>query len=326
MPSVKLSPLFNETQFSNNGVLLSGGQLTWYFAGTSTLATTYQNSAGTTPHQSTITLTTRGEPPAPIFLIAGSGYKAILQDAVGNTIRTVDNIYGINDTGVAPVVTEWIQFGGTATYINTTTFSVVGDQTAIFTNNRRVRATVSGADRYATISPASTFGAGVTTVILSLDSGTLDNTLNTVYYGLLNPLHPSFYTTPQVVLQPGTVVPFAGTSAPTGYLACPTAPWTISRTTYSALFAAIGTTWGNGNGSTTFNAPYFPDGYAALSTTPASVNAGSVQGHVHVILHPNFASSVAGTVNGNTSPTQDVSGQNGDNLAAGMGFLMIIKY
>jgi microcystin-dependent protein len=51
----------------------------------------------------------------------------------------------------------------------------------------------------------------------------------------------------------GTVVMFAGSAAPTDWLLCDGAA--VSRTTYAALFSAIGTTWGAGNGSTTFNLP-----------------------------------------------------------------------
>jgi len=52
---------------------------------------------------------------------------------------------------------------------------------------------------------------------------------------------------------PGNVSAFAMSSAPSGWLKCNGAA--ISRTTYSALFASIGTTFGGGNGSTTFNLP-----------------------------------------------------------------------
>lgn len=54
---------------------------------------------------------------------------------------------------------------------------------------------------------------------------------------------------------PGTVIAFAGnpSSAPSGYLLCNGAA--VSRTTYAKLFEAIGTTYGTGNGSTTFNLP-----------------------------------------------------------------------
>ena len=51
----------------------------------------------------------------------------------------------------------------------------------------------------------------------------------------------------------GVIIPFAGTSVPTGYLLCNGAA--VSRTDYANLFAAIGTLYGAGNGSTTFNLP-----------------------------------------------------------------------
>lgn len=51
----------------------------------------------------------------------------------------------------------------------------------------------------------------------------------------------------------GSVTMWTTTTAPTGYLICNGAA--ISRTTYAALFAVLGTTYGPGNGSTTFNLP-----------------------------------------------------------------------
>lgn len=51
----------------------------------------------------------------------------------------------------------------------------------------------------------------------------------------------------------GQVCFFAMNSAPSGFLKCNGAA--VSRTTYSQLFAAIGTTYGSGDGSTTFNLP-----------------------------------------------------------------------
>lgn len=54
-------------------------------------------------------------------------------------------------------------------------------------------------------------------------------------------------------IKTGTILPYAGSSVPTGYLQCNGAA--VSRTTYSALFSAIGTTWGAGDGSTTYNLP-----------------------------------------------------------------------
>jgi microcystin-dependent protein len=55
------------------------------------------------------------------------------------------------------------------------------------------------------------------------------------------------------LLPVGMVVPYAGSSAPTGYLLC--YGQAVSRTTYASLFAILGTTYGSGDGSTTFNVP-----------------------------------------------------------------------
>ncbi len=49
------------------------------------------------------------------------------------------------------------------------------------------------------------------------------------------------------------MAPFAGSAAPSGWLLCDGAA--VSRTQYAALFAVIGTTYGAGDGSTTFNLP-----------------------------------------------------------------------
>lgn len=51
----------------------------------------------------------------------------------------------------------------------------------------------------------------------------------------------------------GSIVDYAGTDNPPDTLGCDGSE--VSRTTYAALFAKIGTTWGVGNGTTTFNIP-----------------------------------------------------------------------
>ena len=55
------------------------------------------------------------------------------------------------------------------------------------------------------------------------------------------------------LLPPGCIFPYGGTAAPDGYLLC--YGQAISRTTYAALFTALSTTYGVGDGSTTFNVP-----------------------------------------------------------------------
>tara|TARA_R110002153_G_scaffold198612_1_gene352126 strand:+ start:1293 stop:1865 length:573 start_codon:yes stop_codon:yes gene_type:complete len=54
-----------------------------------------------------------------------------------------------------------------------------------------------------------------------------------------------------------TIIPWSDSSIPTGFLECTGAA--VSRSTYSALFAIVGTTYGAGDGSTTFNTPNLQD-------------------------------------------------------------------
>ena len=60
-----------------------------------------------------------------------------------------------------------------------------------------------------------------------------------------------FTVTPEVPT--GVLYPYVGSSAPSGYVLCDGSA--ISRTTYAELFAVLGTAYGSGDGSTTFNVP-----------------------------------------------------------------------
>lgn len=71
-----------------------------------------------------------------------------------------------------------------------------------------------------------------------------------------------------------TVVAFAANSAPSGYLLCNGAA--VSRTTYANLFAAIGTTYGEGDGSTTFNLPNLTDKFIQGSGTAGTVKSAGL--------------------------------------------------
>ena len=83
----------------------------------------------------------------------------------------------------------------------------------------------------------------------------------------------------------GQVIAFSSSTPPTNYLACPNMPTDVSRATYAALFAVIGTTWGAGDGTTTFGLPYFPQGYVPVAASvlfPVStVTLGEVNSHTH---------------------------------------------
>lgn len=61
------------------------------------------------------------------------------------------------------------------------------------------------------------------------------------------------YQSDNLLMPPGCIIPYAAASSPGGWLLCDGSA--VSRTTYAALFAIISTTYGVGNGSTTFNVP-----------------------------------------------------------------------
>lgn len=86
------------------------------------------------------------------------------------------------------------------------------------------------------------------------------------------------------MIAPGQIIMFAGDSTPDGWLNCDGAE--VSRSTYAALFTAIGTAFGVGDGTTTFNLPDFksrlPVGTGAGGglSTRAMADTGGEEAHV----------------------------------------------
>lgn len=83
----------------------------------------------------------------------------------------------------------------------------------------------------------------------------------------------------------GGILMWGGAAAPTGWLLCDGTA--VSRTTYADIFAAISTTYGVGNGSTTFNLPdmrqRFPLGKAASGTGSTLGATGGAIDHTHTV-------------------------------------------
>lgn len=130
----------------------------------------------------------------------------------------------------------------------------------------------------------------------------------------------------------GAVIAFAANSAPSGYLLCNGAA--VSRTNYASLYAKIGTTYGSGDGSTTFNLPNLTDRFiqgsgkagtyksAGLPNVSAIIGigvnstvngaliskGGVIQthgsGNVSVICSAEFSASGSSSIYGNSSTVQ----------------------
>ena len=96
-----------------------------------------------------------------------------------------------------------------------------------------------------------------------------------------NSTNPSGYTS----IPTGVVHMWPTSTAPTGYLSCAGAA--VSRTTYASLFAVIGTTFGSGDGTTTFNLPNY------TNRMPYGTTLGATGGSADavVVSHTHTASS-----------------------------------
>ena len=108
--SVNLSPIGNGVSFlGTTGLPLSGGKIYTYQAGSSTPLATYTTVDGTIANANPIILGTDGRTPSEIWLTYGYNYKFILQDSVGSTIATYDNLYGI--LGTIPAASSTLPTG-----------------------------------------------------------------------------------------------------------------------------------------------------------------------------------------------------------------------
>jgi hypothetical protein len=230
-----LSPLGNEPQTDANGDPIVGGQIFTYLAGTTTPAATFTDNTGGTPQTNPIILNSLGISASPIWLTGGTAYKFVFLDANNVQYRpTVDNITGVNDPAFTSTIDQWVLFSGTPTYINATSFSLVGDQTNTFQVLRRLRTTNTGGQIFSTITN-SVFAAGITTVTVTNDSGTLDSGLSLVYYGILSVTNPSI---PETTIGKG-IRTAATAVAARSFLPIPAATVQASTSGTSIDFTAI---------------------------------------------------------------------------------------
>ena len=154
---------------------------------------------------------------------------------------------------------------------------------------------------------------------VTIPNGALVN--QAVAYGQLATLLPA-----------GTIIDYAGIVVPAGYLICPVIQTDISRTTYAALFNNIGTTWGVGDGATTFGMPWFPVDYVSVQSNAnvASSTVGAVISHSHNVESRQYTGTTGNLANGDINASV-VSGSytsntgGASNFAAGVRILKCVK-
>jgi len=150
------------------------------------------------------------------------------------------------------------------------------------------------------MSVGGTFGVTGTSTFTGIPSGPTATTgTNTTQLATTAFVNSSIAANPGVLT--GSLLMWPTTSAPTGYLNCDGTA--VSRTTYASLFAVVSTTFGTGDGSTTFNLPNY------TNRMPYGTTIGATGGSADavVVTHTHTATSVV-TDPGHVHPINVVQG------------------
>lgn len=192
---VSLCPPIKMQFFDDNGDPLNGGKIYSYEVGTTTAKATYTDSAGDTANANPVVCDSAGR--ASIWLNGPT--KLILKTSADVTVYTVDNVSSMAYTNL--VDSEWQPSGYSPTYVSATSFTVPGDATLVYHVKRRVKSTCTAGTIYGMVT-ASSYAAGVTTVTVVNDSGSLDSGLSAVDVSIFGYTNPSIRKMP--VLDHGT--------------------------------------------------------------------------------------------------------------------------
>jgi len=156
--AVNLSPVGGVAAqfFTNNGVILSGGKIYTYTAGTTTNQATYTSSNGGTAHTNPIILDSAGRVPGgEIWLTGTTQYKFVLHTSLNVVIATYDNIWGIGSIGGTTAQTPII-FNTTGTGSNTT-FTLSSAPVSENTTNVFINGVYQQKNTYSIVGAALTF-------------------------------------------------------------------------------------------------------------------------------------------------------------------------
>jgi microcystin-dependent protein len=223
-------------------------------------------------------------------LVVGGSNSAIRQ-----IVAPLENkLYVVtNNTSGGYAITIGGVSGSTVTIPNGITAQVYCDGTNFFSSqtgsagNFTVNGTLtaSGLTDTGNMSVTGTLGVtGATSLTTGSISGVM--TAPTAAAGTsTTQIATTAFVTQNAVLT-GALLMWPTATAPTGYLACAGAA--VSRTTYAALFAVIGTTFGVGDGSTTFNLPNYTNRMPYGTTVGATGGSADavVVSHTHTVTDP----------------------------------------
>lgn len=343
-----LTPAPKMQFFDINGEPLVGGKVYTYEAGTTTPLDTYADNTGASVNPNPVVLNARGE--ASIWLGGGiykfrltdanevevwtvdyvsAPISAVSPALSGNIVidsNSSNPALKITQTGFGLALRVQDSADPDATPFAIDSNGYVGLGTAApaealdIANSGKIRFSLAGAARATVSVDASDFLVDVNddrnvvfktngVTVLTINDNLATSTVPIALPG--NPTSALQAAPKQYVDQAapaGAVMAFAMNAAPTGWLAANGDA--VSRTTYAALFAAIGTTFGAGDGSTTFNVPdlrgYFVRGYGTNSDGTTSGAFGAKQSddnkaHTHTVNDPGHIHTGTTIVSGSNS-------------------------
>lgn len=276
-----------------SGTPAAGGLLHVYSANTTSNMPSWADKAQTTLNTNPITLDGQGQ--CTLWLEAGQVYDLVLKDnplgtltgTPGATIRTYEDVSGATSAVIAP--SQWVSTALIPTYIGTRQFSVVGDQTALFTVGRRVRMTSPTTTRYATV--ISSVFSTVTTVTVGFNPA---NVVDTTISGIDVSLDDTINTA--MMLGSGSVIDLTGyTGADVALGVGQSAVYDVSAITSLLLRLVAGD---NQEFEIKFN-PTVPAGVVAGGVATLSVNNTALGATVFTAMQGfNSAAGVGATVQG----------------------------
>ena len=339
------------------GIPLAGGFLYTYAAGTTTPQATYTDSTAATANSNPIVLDSRGEANiwlssstykfklcdsnnteiwtvdniaapstalSPVFssnvtISANTSGPALLvtQTGAGAAIRVQDSA----DPDATPFVVDTTGQVGVGTATPANAIDVAGGAIQISSSGGTARTVMSAdsTDSIFSVNDDRNFTVKTNAATrLTVNSSTATSTVPVVLPA--DPTTALQAATKQYVDAAGpsgAIMAFAGTTAPSGWLKCE--GQAISRTTYATLYAAIGTAWGVGDGSTTFNVPdlrgMFVRGTGTNATGSSSGAVGPSVGsyaadtylnHSHAVTDPGHSHTLA--ANPTAAPSTAIAG------------------
>jgi microcystin-dependent protein len=204
------------------------------------------------------------------------GVDLYYEDVSGNIVR-------ITSTGTVNATSSGIASGtATASFVGGV---LVVDSASNTPGNIQAGSILIGnnvaASNFVTVQAQSSLGSNYTLTLPTIPSSTLPVVLDSSgNFGTSQITLAQLSAAVSAFLMPvGTIIASGTTSTPTGYLYCDGTA--ASRTLYPALFTAIGTNYGAGDGSTTFNLPdcrgYFLRGQAASSVNDPDTDSRTAQ-------------------------------------------------